>query len=289
MRKLEFIGTIQTDSSPDLIIPGRDDLFLKPDDWPTHLAQGTVNIEINSFPEEFAEIGDGEGLARLDQGKFRPVLVIPQRKIIGSTLIPDTDHPTRGFAEVWHADIQVIATGHMTTCWAVWIIGSDATQAIRLVAEEDLRSRLNLADGMSVKVTVWEAESNWKPPTPDEMIAEWCEAAHDVDDEYGREKAMGYLIGEKFLNFLETAETNREWRQAIPAFVAGIKAQFELWQLADFLNTPRRLGALGHVASEEAHRMFREAMDESERIREDARNLMLLEWAKELLLDEAEH
>jgi len=32
--------------------------------------------------------------------------------------------------------------------------------------------------------------------------------------------------------------------------------------------------------------MFREAMEESERIREDARNLMLLAWAEELLLQD---
>ena len=52
---------------------------------------------------------------------------------------------------------------------------------------------------------------------------------------------MGYLIGEKFLNFLEVAESNDEWREAIPEFVAGIKALFETWQLAQFLKTPRRL------------------------------------------------
>jgi hypothetical protein len=34
--------------------------------------------------------------------------------------------------------------------------------------------------------------------------------------------------------------------------------------------------------------MFREALDESQKTREDARNLMLLEWAKELLLEETE-
>jgi hypothetical protein len=51
------------------------------------------------------------------------------------------------------------------------------------------------------------------------------------------------------------------------------------------MNTPRRLGTLGHVASEEAHRMFREQLDTEQQIQEDARNLMLLEWAKELLLD----
>jgi len=34
------------------------------------------------------------------------------------------------------------------------------------------------------------------------------------------------------------------------------------------------------------HRMFREGLEEELRVREDARNLMLLEWAKELLLEE---
>ena len=53
---------------------------------------------------------------------------------------------------------------------------------------------------------------------------------------------MGYLIGGKFLNFLEAAETDGQWRQAIPAFVAKIKALFEPFELSEFLNTPRRLG-----------------------------------------------
>jgi hypothetical protein len=288
MQKLEFIGTVQADTTPELIIPGRDDLFLKPDDWPSRLAPGFVTIEVSSFPEQLAEIGEGEGLARLDAGKFRPALVIPQRNIIGSTLTPDSDHPTRGFAEVWNADLHVIGTGQEATCWAIWIIGSDATHTVRLVAEEDLRSRLNLANGTTVKVTIWEAKSKWTPPTPDEVITDWCEAARGVEDEYGREKAMGYLVGEKFLNFLERAETDREWRQAIPSFVAEINALFEPWQLADFLNTPRRLGVLGHTADDEGHRMLRAEWEEEERIREDARNLMLLEWAKEFFLEQEE-
>ncbi len=97
---------------------------------------------------------------------------------------------------------------------------------------------------------------------------------------------MGYLIGEKFLNFLEVAENNGEWRKLIPDFVAEILSIFEPHQLVEYLDTPRRLGALGHAASEEAHRMLRADLDESEKAREDARNLMLLEWARELLLDE---
>jgi hypothetical protein len=122
--------------------------------------------------------------------------------------------------------------------------------------------------------------------TPTDIIESQINAARGILEDFGPEKAIGYLIGEKFMNFLEVAETDRQWRAAIPAFVAEIKAVFEPLQLADFLNTPRRLGALGHVASEEAHRMFREELDEGQRVREDARNLTLLEWARELLMEE---
>ena len=121
---------------------------------------------------------------------------------------------------------------------------------------------------------------------PINIIQSQTGAARGILDEFGAEKAMGYLIGEKFLNFLERAGTDDHWRQAIPAFVAEIRALFEPGQLAAFLTTPRRLGALGHVASAEAHRRFREELDEEQRLQEDPRNLTLLEWAKELLLDE---
>jgi hypothetical protein len=126
------------------------------------------------------------------------------------------------------------------------------------------------------------------PPDPNEFIESKCDAARNVLEDFGPEKAMGYLIGEKFLNFLAVAETDDDWRQAIPAFVAEIQSIFESWQLAEYLDTPRRLGALGHTADEQGHRMLREGLEESERIQEDARNLMLLEWAKELLLDETD-
>ena len=65
------------------------------------------------------------------------------------------------------------------------LIGSEATN---ILGENDLRSRFNLGDGAQVKVTVFEQESNWQPPTPDEVIADWCEAARNVEDEYGVEK-----------------------------------------------------------------------------------------------------
>ena len=119
---------------------------------------------------------------------------------------------------------------------------------------------------------------------PREIWTSQCEAARNIREEFGSEKAMGYLIGEKLLNFLEAAETDAEWRAEIPLFVDEIKDIFEPWEIAEFFESPRRLGALGHVASEETHEAFRNQLDESDQVREDARNLMMLEWTRELLL-----
>jgi len=117
---------------------------------------------------------------------------------------------------------------------------------------------------------------------------EQCEAAEGIEADYGTEKALGYLIGEKLLNFLEMAETKPEWRAEVPHFVAKIKKIFEAWQIAEFFETPRRLGALGHAADQVGHEMLRSQMEESEKVREDARNLMLFEWARELLVEDKE-
>ena len=122
------------------------------------------------------------------------------------------------------------------------------------------------------------------PPLFRKIWIDQCEAAEGIEADYGTEKALGYLIGEKLLNFLEVAETKPEWRAEVPLFIAKIKDIFEPWQIAEFLETPRRLGALGHTADEEGHELFRSQVEESDNVREDARNLMLLEWARELLL-----
>ena len=42
---------------------------------------------------------------------------------------------------------------------------------------------------------------------PCKIWIEQCEAARRIEDEFGTDKALDYLIGEKFLNFLEAAET----------------------------------------------------------------------------------
>ena len=41
---------------------------------------------------------------------------------------------------------------------------------------------------------------------------EQCEAARGIEDDFGTQKALDYLVGEKFLYFLEAAETNTDFR-----------------------------------------------------------------------------
>ena len=75
---------------------------------------------------------------------------------------------------------------------------------------------------------------------PWKIWIEQCEAASRIEDDFGTQQAMDYLVGEKFINFLEAADTYAELKEDIPAFVAEIKSLFEPWQLAQFLETARQ-------------------------------------------------
>src|SRR5271169_2057594 len=85
---------------------------------------------------------------------------------------------------------------------------------------------------------------------------EQCDAARQIEDEFGTQKALSYLIGEKFLNFLQAAEPDAEFRDEILAFVAEIKTIFETWQLTEYLELARQ--------SEPFDPSLYEALDEEE-------------------------
>ena len=56
---------------------------------------------------------------------------------------------------------------------------------------------------------------------------EKCEAARGIEDQFGTVSAMKYLVGEKFLQYLDAAERDAEFRAELPAFVSEIKTIFE--------------------------------------------------------------
>lgn len=112
---------------------------------------------------------------------------------------------------------------------------------------------------------------------------EQCEAARGIEEEFGTDKALAYLIGEKFINYLEAAEDNAEFRAEIPAFVAEIKMIFEPWQLAEFLESARQsepFDADDYDDPDEAE------MERQLELRKSAAELLLVERAKEWLLEE---
>jgi hypothetical protein len=124
---------------------------------------------------------------------------------------------------------------------------------------------------------------------------EQCEAAKNIEAEFGTQKALDYLIGEKFLNFLQAAETDAEFRAEIADFVGGIKTIFETWQLAEYLDVARQSEPFDPslyepMDEEEAADIDSEEVEDlrQDELRRSAIDLLLVEQARAWLLGEGE-
>lgn len=117
---------------------------------------------------------------------------------------------------------------------------------------------------------------------------ETCEAARGIELEFGTQRALDYLVGEKFINFLEAAEDDRDVQSQIPAFVAEIRSMFERWQLAQYLETARETAPFDPKLFDGDNETDTEEIEELRRedIRQCTRDLLLVELAKEWLLSE---
>jgi hypothetical protein len=120
---------------------------------------------------------------------------------------------------------------------------------------------------------------------PRQLWIEQCEAARRIEDAFGTRNALDYLIGEKFLNFLETAETHPEFRAEIPAFVEEVRSIFEPWQLAVYLETARQSAPFDPRLYEGEDSEVVEDERQAD-IRRCATDLLVVERAREWLLEE---
>lgn len=111
---------------------------------------------------------------------------------------------------------------------------------------------------------------------------EQCEAARAIEVEFGTDRALAYLIEEKFLNFLDSAETDRTFRDEIPAFVAEIKSIFERWQIAQCLENARQTEPFESSADDDPEMVELERKLE---LSKSANELLLVERAREWLLE----
>lgn len=123
---------------------------------------------------------------------------------------------------------------------------------------------------------------------PYKIWIEQCKATRRIEDEFGVQKALAYLVGEKFLNFLEAAETNAGFRAEIPSFVAEIKAIFEPWQLAEYLETARQTEPFDPALHDDEEDPENVEMYRQEDIQDSARDLLLVERARGWLLEDDE-
>ena len=120
-----------------------------------------------------------------------------------------------------------------------------------------------------------------------EIWKDQCDAARQIEAEFGTEKALDYLIEEKFLSFLEAAENDAEFRAEIPAFVAEIKTIFEPWKLAEHLETARQSEPFDPDDYEDEDPEMVE-LDRQCEISRSASDLLLVERAREWLLQNVE-
>jgi len=120
-----------------------------------------------------------------------------------------------------------------------------------------------------------------------EIWKEQCDAARQIEAEFGTEKALDYLIEEKFLSFLQAAETDAEFRAEIPAFVGGIKTIFETWQLAEYLETARQSEPFDPSLYDEDEDIDPEFVEDErqDELRRSAADLLLVEQARGWLLE----
>jgi hypothetical protein len=120
---------------------------------------------------------------------------------------------------------------------------------------------------------------------PCKIWIDQCEAARRIEDNFGTDKALDYLIREKFLNFLEAAETDASFRAEIPEFVGEIKTIFERWQLAECLETARQSEPYDPEIHEDEDAHVVE-MEKQNDLRRSAIDLLLVERAREWLLED---
>src|ERR1051325_1130859 len=116
------------------------------------------------------------------------------------------------------------------------------------------------------------------------MWIEQCEAVRGIENEFGTVPAIKYLVGEKFLSYLDTAERDANFRAEIPAFVAEIKKIFERWQIAEYLQKAGWTEPVDPTMYDEEDDPEEIEMERKDNIRRVAGEILLIERAREWLL-----
>jgi len=113
-----------------------------------------------------------------------------------------------------------------------------------------------------------------------------CELACATRTWWGTQKALGYLIGEKLVEFMRMAERAPEWREQLLMFVARSSGSLFPEEIRGYLDKIRRVGAAGHVLTDEQFEEFHAAEAVEDDPIGDAEDVLRVERARALLLAE---
>jgi len=69
---------------------------------------------------------------------------------------------------------------------------------------------------------------------------EQCEATEGIRDQFGLQRALDYLIGEKLFSFVHAAEQTPEFAAELPLFVAEIRRMFTAQEICSYLDDLER-------------------------------------------------
>ena len=113
---------------------------------------------------------------------------------------------------------------------------------------------------------------------------EQCDAARDIRDAWGKRKALGYLVGEKLLNYIRASDSDPSWAEKLPLFVAEVKRIFTAEELREYFATTTRVGPAAHVATDEQYLTMRDAGAFGDDVVSGAADAILFERARVLLV-----
>jgi len=116
---------------------------------------------------------------------------------------------------------------------------------------------------------------------------EQCNAAREIREAWGIRKALGYLVGEKFLNYIRASDTDPSWAQKLPLFVAEVKRIFTAGELGVYFATTTRAGPAAHAATDEQYVAMRDASAFGDDAVSGAADAILFERARVLLIGSA--
>lgn len=157
------------------------------------------------------------------------------------------------------------------------------------------------------------------------QLTRWCDASENIREDWRLEKALGYLVGEKFYEMIHsfrwikkhTTElgkrklepdydpivregkyvTNLDERYKegqttitrldliIPEFARLIRESYDTSEILTYFSENPRMGALGHVLKEEDHEFFTESGAVEHSLETEVEDTLIIGEMKKLLID----